>query len=122
ADPALGHIRLIATFGSCLNRILRLLLCTDKQHWLATGRYLGQERQRFLKRNHGLLKVDDVTILPLAMDVWRHLRVPSACFVSEVDASFKQLLNIDSNCHIVSLLLPHLWLCNAGANAKGCVI
>jgi hypothetical protein len=71
---------------------------------LATCYHLSQEWQRHLKTLDGLCQVNDVTILTFAMNVWRHFRVPTARFVSEMNTGFEQSLDIDFNSH--DILLP----------------
>ena len=36
-----------------------------------------------------------MTVLPFAMDVWRHLWVPTTRFVSEMNTGFEQSLDIN---------------------------
>jgi hypothetical protein len=42
-----------------------------------------------------------VAILTFAMNVWRHLGMPSARFVSKVNTSFEQLFYIDFYSHTI---------------------
>src|SRR6266540_184452 len=50
---------------------LGLLLGADEQHRAALGDRVPQERERGLDRLHGLLEVDDVDAVALAVDVAR---------------------------------------------------
>ena len=44
-----------------------------------------------MQQRHGLLEIDDVDAVALAEDVRRHLRVPAAGGVAEMNASFQEL-------------------------------
>ena len=121
ADPSVGNIRLANCLGSLARDVLRLLLGTDEEDLLAACHCLANDGQRRIQRLDRLSEVDDVTILPLTMNIWCHLRMPPAGLVPKMSTGFKQSLDICLQGHIALLLfaLPHtVWsgveLCRYG--------
>jgi hypothetical protein len=82
--------------------ILRLLLGADKQKTIAVERHLAHLFVGFFQLLAGLVQVNDVDIIALAVNIRLHLRVPLACVVSEVHARFQQLFH-RTDWHCVSL-------------------
>src|SRR6266540_2720284 len=70
-QPAVVHERHGDPLGLALDGFLGLLLGADEQHRAALGDRVPQERERGLDRLHGLLEVDDVDAVALAVDVAR---------------------------------------------------
>ena len=71
-----------------------------------------------------------MTILTFAMNIWRHFWVPTACFVSKMDTSFKQLFDININGWFRSHDITPFFLATAshepqkaqGVTHGGCVV
>ena len=76
-----------------LDSIGRLLLGADEEDGLAVLSELTNERVSLFELLDGLLQVDDVDAVALAVNVLGHLGVPAAGLVTEVDTGFQQLLH-----------------------------
>ncbi|MCY1373748.1 hypothetical protein D9M69_610410 [compost metagenome] len=101
ANPTLCDKRLVNADCSRLHEFFCLLFCTNEKYLLATSCHLSDNRKCLFKSFNSFRQIDDVTILTLRVNVWRHFRVPTARFVSKVDTSFEQSFNIYSYCHKV---------------------
>src|SRR5438105_4442219 len=88
------------------DRLLRLLLCADKEDLPAVGGQVPHEDVGLLDARQRLLKVDDVDPVPLHEDEALHLRVPAAGLMSEVDSGLEELLHRDDGHVCVSLVPP----------------
>src|SRR5690606_24437606 len=64
-------------------------LGADEKDVAATGCDLAHKLGCFLVLDDGLFKIDDVDLVAMAEDVRRHLGVPVAGLVTEVDTGFK---------------------------------
>ena len=95
SQPAQVDIRHLATLGLFLDDLLGGLLGADEQHRAALGRQLADEVQGLLKQRQGLLQVDDVNFVAVAKQVIRHLGIPIAGLVAEMDASFQHLFHAE---------------------------
>ncbi|CEE63804.1 hypothetical protein XAC2852_260140 [Xanthomonas citri pv. citri] len=95
AQPALGHERHVATLGFFLDGLARAALGAQEQHGAALLRNRGEEVHRVVEERNGLLEVDDVDLAARAEDVRRHLGVPVAGLVAEMDAGFQHLTHGD---------------------------
>src|SRR5204863_8294659 len=62
----------------------------EEQH-SPIGSELARELERVLVERQGSLEVDDVDLVAMAEDVGRHLRVPVAGLVSEMDPGLEHL-------------------------------
>ena len=102
-NPSLRHVRLADFLGCLTDDVFGLLLGTNKQHFLATCGYLCQLWQRLVERFDRLRQVDDMRLLSLAMNIWRHLWVPTAGFVSKVNTGFQQSLDVYIYRHVTPL-------------------
>src|SRR5690606_27462375 len=71
-----------------------LLLGADEEDALATGDHLPRHLLRELDLPLRLAQVDDVDAVALREDELAHLRVPAARLVSEMDASFQEVLDL----------------------------
>jgi hypothetical protein len=71
--------------------LARLALGADEQQLPAVGGQLARELERLLVHRQGFFQVDDVDLVAVAEDVRRHLRVPVAGLVSEMDARLQHL-------------------------------
>ena len=58
---------------------------------------LADELHRVLVQLHRLFEVDDVDLVALAEDVFRHLRIPVPRLVAEVDSGFQHLTHRDGH-------------------------
>ena len=94
-QPAQVDIRHLATLGLLLDDLLGRLLGADEQHRAALGRQLADEVQGLLKQRQGLLQVDDVNFVAVAKQVIRHLGIPIAGLVAEMDAGFQHLFHAE---------------------------
>jgi hypothetical protein len=79
-----------------------LLFGSYEKNRLTGSSNLSQKWQCLVETFNGLRQVNDVAILTLAVNVWRHLWVPTARFVTKVDTSFEQLFNINLNGHDIT--------------------
>ena len=59
------------------------------------GGELADELESLLVHREGLLEVDDVDLVAMAVDIRGHLRVPEARLVSEMDAGFQHFTHRD---------------------------
>ena len=98
AEPTLvdiEHLRLRRLF---LHGVLRLLLRADEENALALFRQATKEVVRLVNLAHGLLQINDVDAVPLREDVLRHLRIPTAGLMSEMDTGLQKLFH-RNYCH-----------------------
>ena len=91
-----------------LHGVRSLLLGADEEDGLAILREGAHEAVSLLELFDGLLQVNDVDAIALAVDVLRHFRVPSAGLVAEVDTGLEKLFH-RYDCH--SFLFPPLISC-----------
>ena len=87
AEPALGDVVHAAALGFFFDGVAGLPLGADEQNVLAAGD--GVAATSCLAREQtldGLLHIDDVNHVALAVDVRLHLRIPARDAVAEVDA------------------------------------
>jgi hypothetical protein len=85
------HLILAAPFGGLGNRLLRLALGADKQDATAAGHDIADRLQPLVQHLLGLFEVDDMDPVSDAEQVGRHLGVPSAGVVPEMNACFEEL-------------------------------
>src|SRR3546814_11327424 len=76
---------------SFLDRVARAALGADEQDHAALLRDARDEVHRVAEQRHGLFEVDDVDLAAGAEDVRRHLGVPVAGLVAEMQAGFQHL-------------------------------
>ena len=93
AEPALGDVVHADVGDVLLDDAAGLPLGSDEQHVLALRDGLGQKLASQQEPLDGLLDVDDVDLVALAINVRRHLRVPVRGTVSEVDAGFDKVFH-----------------------------
>ena len=91
-----------------LHSVSSLLFRADEEDGLAILSEVAHEAVSLLELFDGLLQVDDVDTVALAVDILRHFRVPSAGLVTEVDTGLKKLFH-RYDCH--SFLFPPLISC-----------
>jgi hypothetical protein len=72
-----------------------LALGADEQDVALVGRELAHVLHRLLVHDQGLLEVDDVDLVAVPEDVRRHLGVPVAGLVAEMDPGFQHLTHGD---------------------------
>ena len=89
AEPALIDIKLPRTRRFLANRILCLLLRTDKENALSCCCNAAKKIIRCIDLADGLLQVDDVDAVALREDVTSHLRIPTTGLMSKVDTCFE---------------------------------
>src|SRR5947207_7117300 len=106
AEPSLVDEVHSSAFRFLGDRLLRLLLCADKEDLPAGGGQDPHEDVSLLDARQRLLKVDDVDPVPLHEDEALHLRVPAAGLMSEVDSGLEELLHRDDGHVCVSLVPP----------------
>ena len=100
AEPAVVDVILAAALGGVGDRLLRLALGADQQHAAAAGDDVADRLQALVQHRLGLLEVDDVDPVADAEDVRRHLGVPPAGVMAEMNAGFEQLAHGGSwYCH-----------------------
>ena len=95
AEPALVDVRHAAALGLGRDHLARLALGADHQDRAAAARQLAHELHRVVEERLRLLEVDDVDLVPMAVDVRGHLGVPEAGLVSEMDAGFQHFTHRD---------------------------
>ena len=109
AQPTGVDVVLADALGLLLYGLGGLLLGADEQDVLAVGGEVADEVVGLFELLDGLLQVDDVDAVTLAVNVLGHLGVPAAGLVTEVYAGLQKLLH-GYYCHFcVSsfiLLLP----------------
>ena len=93
AQPSLVYIEHSASLSLILDGSLSLLLCSYEQNRLAGLSDLSHEIICVIDKSQRLLKVDDIDSVSLCEDIRSHLRVPSSCLMSEMDACFEQLFH-----------------------------
>ena len=98
AEPALIDIEHICTQSLLADRLLRLFLRSDEENRLAFLRNAAEKVIRLVHLAHRLLQIDDIDTVALREDVARHLRVPAARLMSEMDACLQKLLH-RNHCH-----------------------
>ena len=86
AEPTLVDIELTGALRLGLDGLLRLLLRADEEDALALLSDAAQERVSLVHLLDRLLQVNDIDAVALREDVLRHLRVPAARLMSEMDA------------------------------------
>jgi methionyl aminopeptidase len=74
-----------------------LALGADEEHRPAVAGELAQVLGRLLVHDQGLLEVDDVDLVAMAVDVRGHLGVPEARLVAEVHTGFKHFPHGDGH-------------------------
>ena len=97
AQPPLGHVRHPAPLAFLDDRLGRLPLGSHEQDQAVRGGDPVEELGRAQQAADGLLQVDDVNQVPLAVDVRLHLRVPAAGPVAEMHAGVDQVFH--DECH-----------------------
>ena len=78
--------------------LLSLLLGADEQDLAALCSGVADEVVSLIELLHGLLQVNDVDTIALGEDVLRHLGVPAAGLVAEVDTGLEKLFH-RYDCH-----------------------
>ena len=91
AEPVVVHIRHVAAFGVLPDGARRGLLGADEQDGAAVGRERGHEIKRLFQKRQGLVKINDVNAVVLAVDVGGEFGVPEAGPVPEMNARLEQL-------------------------------
>src|SRR5216117_3124317 len=91
AEPAVIDEGRGAALGLLADDLARLTLGSDEQEGALVGGKLAHEFHRLLVHHHGLLEIDDVDLVAMTEDEWRHLRVPVAGLVAEMHARFEHL-------------------------------
>src|SRR5688572_1122657 len=71
--------------------LARLALGADEEDRPAVRRQLARELERVLVQLQGLFQVDDVDLVAVTEDVRRHLRVPVAGLMAEMDPRLQHL-------------------------------
>ena len=104
AEPAGVDVVLTDALSLFLDRVLRLLLGANEQDGLTVCSKVTHEGVCLFELLDRLLQVNDVDAVALGVDVGCHFGVPAAGLVTEVDASFEQLLH-RYDCHVFVLLL-----------------
>jgi hypothetical protein len=90
-QPAVVDERHRAAHGFLADDLARLALRADEQQVAAVGRELAREFERFLVHRKRALEVDDVDLVAMAENERRHLRVPIAGLMPEMDPGFQHL-------------------------------
>ena len=85
AEPALVDIVHTAALRLFLDRILRLLLGTDKEDGAAVCGDVHNCLVGIVHHAHGLLQINDVNAVAFRVDVRRHLGVPASGLMTEVN-------------------------------------
>ena len=98
AEPTLVDIEHLSLRRLFLHSVLRLLLRADEENALALFRQAAKEVVRLVNLAHGLLQINDVDAVPLREDVLRHLRIPTAGLMSEMDTGLQKLFH-RNYCH-----------------------
>ena len=93
AQPAGVDIVHTDALGLFLDGIGGLLFGADEKEGAVVLGQGADEVIGLFQLLHGLLEIDDVDAVALAVNVLGHLGVPAAGLVSEVDAGFQQLLH-----------------------------
>ena len=109
AEPTIVHVVHAATLSFRLDGFLSLLFGADKQDGLALSSDVTYECVCDFGLSNRLLKVDDVNIVTLCVDILFHFGVPSSCLVTEVYTAFKKLFH-RYNCHFSFLLKLFMFL------------
>ncbi len=97
AEPALVDVARLALRGVVADDVLGLLLRADEEDHLAVLGHAPEVVQGLLEVLDRLLQVDDVDAVPLAEDVFLHLRVPALGLVPEVNARLQQFFHRNGN-------------------------
>ncbi len=97
AEPAVVHERRPAAGSLLADDVARLALGAHEQDRALVRGELAHEFQRLVVLLEGALEVDDVDLVALAEDERRHLRVPVAGLVAEVDPGLQHFSHRD--CH-----------------------
>ena len=87
-----------------LHGVRSLLLGADEQDRLAVLSETAHKVISLFKLLHCLGEIDDIDPVALAVNVLRHLGVPSAGLVTKVDTGFQKLLH-SYDCHSCCFLL-----------------
>ena len=95
AEPTLVNVRHASALRFCGNGVARLALCTNHQNSTATSRQLTYELRGILEHRQRFFQVDDVNLVAMAKNKWRHLRIPEAGLMSKMDAGFKHFTHSD---------------------------
>src|SRR5712692_10187176 len=91
AEPAMIDEGRAAALRLLADDLARLTLGSDEQKGALDGGKLAHEFHRILIHHHRLLEIDDVDLVAMTEDEGRHLRIPVAGLVSEMDARFEHL-------------------------------
>ena len=87
--PALVDIEHTAAFGLFGNRLLSLLLGTDKEQRPSVSHQLLNKLISFVQASNRLLEINDMNTIAIHKDELLHLRVPATCLVTKMDTSFQ---------------------------------
>ena len=90
AEPPTVHIHGAASDCFLCDDDFRLLLGADEQYAAAAGGQVGYEFRSDLDVFQGYLRVEDVDLLPLLINVGLHLGMPALGWVADVDTSFEE--------------------------------
>src|SRR5690606_19434242 len=102
AKPALVDVRHAGAGRLFGDDLARLALRADEHHGAAVGRELAQVLHRVLVHDQGLLEIEDVDLVAVAVDVRGHPRVPEARLVAEMNAGLEHLPHGDGHDKLLS--------------------
>ena len=68
----------------------------DEEDEAAAAGDLGEKLVRSQQAAHGFAQIDDMDEIAFAVDIRPHLGIPTTRPVSEMDAGFDQVLNLDN--------------------------
>src|SRR5579875_255997 len=92
-EPALIHIKHVATLSFFFNSFLRLLLRTHKKNGFTGSRKFTNKVVRFLDFPNRLLQVNDVNPISFRKNVPRHFWIPTTRLVTEMNSGLQQLFH-----------------------------
>ncbi len=94
-QPTVIDVEHAAALGLFPDGVLGLLLGAHEEDDGAVGHRIHHVVVSGLEELHGLLQVDDVNAVSGPEDIRRHLGVPTAGLVAEMDAGLQQFLHSD---------------------------
>ena len=95
AQPAQVDIRHLTALGFFPDYLLCGALCPHEQYLALVGRQLADKIQGFLEHGLGLLKVDDMYFISVAVQVCGHFRIPIAGLVAKMYTRLQHFSHAD---------------------------
>src|SRR5699024_3640701 len=119
--PAVIHIRHAGTLCLLADGLAGGALGADEHDAAAIGRQPADIVVGFLEQRQCLFKINDMNLVAVTKDVWRHLRIPVTGSVAKMHASFQQLTHAYVAHECLRVEPPHTPWNNPSGHPAPCV-